>query len=144
VPLLAIVKVPNLSITTVDVTFDMEVKSSFTSSEKSSAELEAAADVTIGWGMLKAKVHIQGKVSSHKENTRTSDNSAKYHVAVHAEDRGMPEGLARVMDILQTSIAPSTIKRVTAGSTSSDSGASGQNGASGSGKTGKKGPAGNP
>ena len=112
VPLLAIVKVPNLSITTVDVTFDMEVKSSFTSSEKSSAELEAAADVTIGWGILKAKVHIQGKVSSHKENTRTSDNSAKYHVSVHAEDRGMPEGLARVMDILQTAIAPRKIESV--------------------------------
>jgi hypothetical protein len=110
VPLLALVRVPNLSITTVDVTFDMEVKSSFTSSEKSSAELEASADVTIGWGILKAKVHIQGKVSSHKENTRTSDNSAKYHVAVHAEDRGMPEGLARVMDILQTSIAPKKIQ----------------------------------
>lgn len=110
VPLLALVRVPNLSITTVDVDFDMEVKSSFTSTEKSEAELEASADVTIGWGFLKAKVHIQGKVSSHKENTRASDNSAKYHVAVHAEDRGMPEGLARVMDILQTSIAPKRIQ----------------------------------
>jgi hypothetical protein len=110
VPLLALVRVPNLSITTVDVDFDMEVKSSFTSTEKSSAELEASADVTVGWGFLKAKIHIQGKVSSHKENTRTSDNSAKYHVAVHAEDRGMPEGLARVMDILQTSIAPKKIQ----------------------------------
>lgn len=112
VPLLAIVKVPNLSITTVDVTFDMEVKSSFTSSEKTDKELEASADITMGWGFLKAKVHIQGKVSSHKENTRSSDNSAKYHVAVHAEDNGMPEGLARVMDILQTSIAPKKIEAV--------------------------------
>ena len=40
---------------------------------------------------------------------RTSDNSAKYHVAVHAEDRGMPEGLARVMDIMQSAIAPKSI-----------------------------------
>ncbi len=52
---------------------------------------------------------IQGKVSAHKESTRKSDNSAKYHVEVHAEDRGMPEGLARVMDILQTSVAPKVI-----------------------------------
>jgi hypothetical protein len=109
VPMLAIVQVPNLSITTVDVTFDMEVKSSFTSTEKAEAEAAMAADVTVGWGIFKAKVHIQGKVSSHKENTRSSDNSAKYHVAVHAEDRGMPEGLARVIDILQTSIAPRKI-----------------------------------
>jgi hypothetical protein len=112
VPLLAIVKVPNLSITTVDVTFDMEVKSSFSATEKSDAEAGMAADMTVGWGIFKAKVHIQGKVSSHKENTRSSDNSAKYHVSVHAEDRGMPEGLARVMDILHSSIAPKKITAV--------------------------------
>jgi len=109
VPLLSIVNIPSLSITTVDVTFDMEVKSSFSSTSKTDAEASMSADVKIGWGIFSAKVHIQGKVSSHKENTRTSDNSAKYHVAVHAEDRGMPEGLARVMDILQTSVAPRKI-----------------------------------
>jgi len=113
VPLLAIVKVPNLSITTVDVLFDMEVKSSYSSTEKTEAEASMGADVSVGWGVFSAKVHIQGKVSSHKENTRSSDNSAKYHVEVHAEDRGMPEGLARVMDILQSSIAP---KKITPGS----------------------------
>lgn len=109
VPLLAIVKIPNLSISTVDVVFDMEVKSSFSSTEKTEAEASMAADVTVGWGFVKAKVHIQGKVATHKENTRSSDNSAKYHVEVHAQDTGMPEGLARVLDILQTSIAPKRI-----------------------------------
>ncbi len=109
VPLLAIVKVPNLSITSVDVIFDMEVKSSFTSTEKTKAQAGMSADASIGWGVFKARVHIQGKVSSHKENTRSSDNSAKYHVEVHAVDSGMPEGLARVMDILHSSIAPSWI-----------------------------------
>lgn len=109
VPLLAIVNVPSLAITTVDVTFDMEVKSSFSSTSKTDAEASLSADVKVGWGIFSAKVHIQGKVSSHKENTRSSDNSAKYHVAVHAEDRGMPEGLARVLDILQTSVAPKKI-----------------------------------
>lgn len=109
VPLLALVRIPNLSIRTVDVTFDMEVKSSFSEKKASDAEASMAADVSVGWGVFSAKVHIQGKVSSHQENTRTSDNSAKYHVLVHAEDSGMPEGLARVMDILQTAIAPRKI-----------------------------------
>ena len=109
VPLIAIVKVPTLSITSVDVIFDMEVKSSFTSAEKTEVGAEMSADVSVGWGVFKARVHIQGKVSSHKENTRSSDNSAKYHVEVHAVDSGMPEGLARVMDILHSSIAPSKI-----------------------------------
>jgi hypothetical protein len=109
VPLLAIVKVPNLSIATVDVTFDMEVKSSYSQKESEDKKAEFAADITIGWSIFSAKVHLAGSVATHKENTRTSDNSAKYHVAVHAEDKGMPEGLARVLDILQTACAPRRI-----------------------------------
>jgi len=109
VPLLAIVKVPNLSITVVDVTFDMEVKSSFSSKESSDTQASLDAEMSVGWGCFKATAKIHGSVASHKENTRSSDNSAKYHVAVHAEDKGMPEGLARVMDILQTACAPRAI-----------------------------------
>lgn len=109
VPLLAIVKVPNLSIVNVDITFDMEVKSSFSQTESEDKKGEFSADMSIGWGVFSAKVHVAGSVATHKENTRTSDNSAKYHVAVHAEDKGMPEGLARVMDILQTACAPRRI-----------------------------------
>ncbi|HEU5137495.1 MAG TPA: DUF2589 domain-containing protein [Steroidobacteraceae bacterium] len=106
VPLLAIVKVPALSITTVDVNFDMEVKSSFSSKESQDLSASASLDASINWGIFSAKVHIQGSVATHKENTRTSDNSAKYVVSVHAEDKGMPEGLARVLDILQSAVAP--------------------------------------
>ncbi|MBB5876073.1 MULTISPECIES: DUF2589 domain-containing protein [Xanthomonas] len=109
VPLLAIVNVPSLSIQTVDITFDMEVKSSFSSKEKTDASASLSADVEYGFGLFKAKVHIQGSVSTSKENTRSSDNSAKYHVSVHAADKGPPEGLARVLDILQTSVAPRKI-----------------------------------
>ena len=106
VPLLAIVKVPALSITKVDISFDMEVKSSFASKESSDMSAKAAADMSFGWGPFSLKVHVEGSVATHKENTRTSDNSAKYHVQVLAEDSGMPEGLARVLDILQSSIQP--------------------------------------
>ncbi len=106
VPLLAIVKVPNLSVTKVDITFDMEVKSSFSQVESEDKKGEFGAEMSIGWGIFKATAHVSGSVATHKENTRTSDNSAKYHVEVHAEDNGMPEGLARVMDILQTACAP--------------------------------------
>jgi hypothetical protein len=109
VPLLAIVKIPALSITKVDITFDMEVKSSFSSKESLDASAKMAADVSVGWGPVSVKVHMEGSVSSHKENTRSSDNSAKYHVQVLAEDSGMPEGLARVLDILNTAIQPRAV-----------------------------------
>ena len=109
VPLLAIINVPSLAINSVDVIFDMEVKNSETTKESFDATASMSADASVGWGPFSLKVHIEGSVSSHKENTRQTDQSAKYHVEVHAKDSGMPEGLARVMDIIQSSVAPKSI-----------------------------------
>ena len=109
VPLLAIVNVPALSIDTVDVTFDIEVKSS-TSSQSSSdkdAELDATAGLKIGPFSLDVK--IKGSISCHESNTRSSDNSAKYHVQVHASQQKTPEGLMRMLDILSSAVAPSAV-----------------------------------
>jgi len=109
VPLLSIVPVPNLQIDTVDITFDMEVKSSEASTN--STDYEAAVDATgkVGYGPFSLEVKIHGQVKTHQENTRSSDNSARYHVAVHATNHGMPEGLARVFDMMASSVAPYSI-----------------------------------
>jgi len=111
VPLLSIVKVPSLAISTVGITFDMEVKNSETNKDSFDAAAKMEAQAQVGWGPFSLKVNITGSVSSHKENTRQSDQSAKYHVEVRAEDKGMPEGLARVLDIVQSSIAPRQISK---------------------------------
>lgn len=109
VPLLAIVPVPNLQIDTVNVNFDMEVRSS--TSEKSTQDQEGSVEGSgkAGWGPFSVSVTIKGKVSAHKEHTRSSDNSAKYHVEVSAKSAGIPEGLARVLDILATAATPRAI-----------------------------------
>lgn len=112
VPVLAIVKVPSLSISSVDITFDMEVKSSESSKDSTDTEASMDADMSFGWGMFKGKVKVHGQVATHKENTRTSDNSAKYHVEVHAVDSGMPEGLSRVLDMLAQSVAPKSVQQL--------------------------------
>lgn len=109
VPLLSVVNIPNLSIQTVDITFDMEVKSSTSTQESEDKEAGFTAKAKIGWGIFSATISAHGSISAHKEHTRSSDNSAKYHVAVHAADNGMPEGLSRVLDILQTAAAPKSI-----------------------------------
>lgn len=109
VPLLAVIKIPALAIDTVDITFDMEVKNS--ESEKSSEDKTGkfSADASVNYGIFSLKVHVEGSVATHKENTRSSDQSAKYHVEVHAADKGMPEGLARVLDIMNSAIAPKSV-----------------------------------
>lgn len=109
VPLLAIVKIPALAINTVDISFDMEVKNSERTSETEDKKGSFSADASVGWGPFSLKVHVEGSVATHKENTRQTDQSAKYHVQVLAEDKGMPEGLARVLDMMNTAIAPKTI-----------------------------------
>lgn len=105
IPLLAITPIPNLQIDNVDVLFDMEVKE--TSKSESSNDLSATGSATIGF--LGFKMSVTGSVSAHQSNTRSSDNSAKYHVEVSASNYGTPEGLARVLDMMATNISPSLV-----------------------------------
>lgn len=51
VPLLAIVKVPSLFIDTVDITFDMEVKSSSSQKESEDKAGKFSADMEAGWAV---------------------------------------------------------------------------------------------
>lgn len=105
VPMLAIMPIPNLQVDEVNVLFDMEVKQSEKS--ETATDLSATATGTLNLGIV--KVSISGSVSSHSSNTRSSDNSAKYHVDVRATNHGTPEGLARVLDMMAACISPSLV-----------------------------------
>ena len=109
VPLLAIVNVPALMIKSVDITFDMEVKSTEAHSDSTAASATASASASAGWGPFSAQVAISGSVSTAQSNTSSTDRSAKYHVEVRARDEGMPEGLSRVLSMLQRAIAPISV-----------------------------------
>ncbi|EKP0305444.1 DUF2589 domain-containing protein [Aeromonas veronii] len=109
VPVLAIVNIPSLMVDEVDITFDMEVKSAESSKETQDTKGDFSAKAKLGWGPFSVTATVSGSVASHKENTRSSDNSAKYHVHVHASQAGTPEGLSRVLDIIQDSVAPKSV-----------------------------------
>lgn len=109
IPLLSIVKIPTLAIDDMSITFDMEVKTAEASESSKDKSGEINADAKIGFGPFSAKVNIKGSISCHEKNTRSTDNSAKYHVSVHAKDYGTPEGLARVLDLLATASTPMSI-----------------------------------
>lgn len=102
VPMLAIVPIPNLQVDEVNILFDMEVKQS----EKSEKSLDLGASITGTMNLGIIKVSVSGSVSAHSSNTRSSDNSAKYHVDVRATNHGTPEGLARVLDMMAANVAP--------------------------------------
>ena len=114
VPLLSIVNVPSLQVDNVDIKFDMEVKSAVSSEAKSEKEGELDAEAKLGIGPFHMNVKIKGSVSTSESNTRSSDNSAKYHVEVHAAQAGTPEGLSRMLDMLSTACTPVAVKKTEA------------------------------
>lgn len=105
VPMLAIVPIPNLQVDEVNILFDMEVKQS----EKKDSSLDMSASLTGSAKIGPVKISVTGSVSAHESNTRSSDNSAKYHVDVRASNHGMPEGLARVLDMMAANVAPALV-----------------------------------
>lgn len=105
VPMLAIVPIPNLQVDEVNILFDMEVKQS----ERSETAVDVGATITGTARLGIISVSVSGSVSAHQANTRSSDNSAKYHVDVRATNHGTPEGLARVLDMMAANVAPSLV-----------------------------------
>ena len=61
-----------------------------------------------GWG-FHANFSVTGKVATHKENTRKTDNSAKYDVSVKATQLPATEGMLKLSDYLQEMMEPSLI-----------------------------------
>ena len=87
----------------------MEVKTSTMS--KSSVDTNSSVSATASggfWGM-KYSATVSGNVATHKENTRSTDNSAKYDVSVHAEQLPPTEGMLKLSDFLNQMLEPSAI-----------------------------------
>ncbi len=99
VPLLSIINIPSLCVDEIDINFDMEVSTQ--SASKSSTDSSAELSVKAGFGCWSAS--FTGKVSHHSENSRKSDTSAKYSIAVKGKQE-KPEGFMKVLDMLNNSI----------------------------------------
>jgi hypothetical protein len=109
VPMLPLIPLPSLAITSADISFTMEVKTSEV--DKSSTDVESSVSATASggfWGM-KYSATVAGKVATHKDNTRSTDNSAKYEVSVHAEQLPPTEGMLKLSDFLNEMLEPSAI-----------------------------------
>ena len=109
VPMLPLIPLPSLAITSADIEFTMEIKTSEVNkdSEDKSASFSATASGGF-WGM-KYSATMAGSVATHKENTRSTDNSAKYNVKVHAEQLPPTEGMLKLSDYLTQMLEPSLI-----------------------------------
>ena len=51
-------------------------------------------------------MNVTGKVTSSRENTRSTNQTAKYQVHVSARQQDPTEGLSKLMDIMASCIEP--------------------------------------
>ena len=49
-------------------------------------------------------LQINGNLSSTNKTSRSTDNSAKYHIKLSAKQHQVPEGMARILDMMAHSI----------------------------------------
>ena len=94
VPLLAIVNIPSLSIQSCDINFEMNV------SQTRTTEAEATLSASYKAWYSPVSVSFKGSVAS----SSTKSASAKYTVNVSAVDNGPPEGLTKVLSMLDKAI----------------------------------------
>lgn len=101
-PFIGLVPIPSLLVDKVDVDFQMEVTDTNVSKSSTSGSAETSASAK--WFGVTASV--SGKVSSSRENTRTTNQTAKYQVHVTASQQRPTEGLSKLMDIMAACIEP--------------------------------------
>lgn len=107
-PFLTLVPVPSLLIESVDIDFQREVTSTEKTQENFSSEVSTKAGDK---GLFsRVSVDVQGKISSSRENTRSTNQTDKYQVHVCARQQQPTEGMSKLMDILASCTAPLSIK----------------------------------
>ncbi|MFT4723960.1 MAG: hypothetical protein ACI9YP_000356 [Colwellia sp.] len=117
-PLLTIMPLNSLAVDSITVNFEMEVKSSFSNDQQTSAESESAAEgkfsAKVGYGCFSAEV--SGSVSSSSKSSSSDkshyekSNSAKYEINAHAGQLPLPEGVTTIIQAFSQNIAPIQLK----------------------------------
>ena len=105
-PFLGLVPIPSLLIDDVQIDFQMEVTDVATEKSSTNAEASVKAEASYNSLLVKGKVEVGGRVTSARENTRSTNQTAKYQVHVSARQQPPTEGLSRLMDLLAASIEP--------------------------------------
>lgn len=106
-PFLGLVPLPALLIDDVQIDFQMEVTAAESSKETSNSEVTTNVNSSFKFGCFASgSVSVNGKVSSSRENTRSTNQTAKYQIHVSARQQPPTEGMSKLMDIMASCVAP--------------------------------------
>lgn len=102
-PLLSMVPVPHLRIDSITTHFKYEI----TLAEKSEKEFNWGVDASAGTTGLLSKfisVSLKGNVSSKSREESVMNRSGMLEITVHASESPIPEGLAKILNLLASGI----------------------------------------
>ena len=113
-PLLTIIPLNSLAVDDVNITFEMEVKSSYgeDTSKEEERNISASAEweVKFGYGPISASIKgnasYDSKDSSSFSTHYEKSNSAKYTVSVHAGQLPLSKGVNTIIEAYTRSIVP--------------------------------------
>jgi hypothetical protein len=116
-PLLTIIPLNSLAVQTVDIGFEMEVKSSYGEDHSNESSKSMAAEVSfeakVNYGIFSASVKGSASTKSEDKTSESShyekSNSAKYTVAVKAAQIPLPGGVKTIIDAFAGAITPTTL-----------------------------------
>lgn len=110
-PLLGVVPIPALLVDTVIIDFSMTVESMTKSDDTNTTSGSASGKVGGMWELFSGSLKVSGSVSTQRENTRSTDKTAKYDVHVEAHQQPPTEGMSKLMDLLATACEPIQIQQ---------------------------------
>lgn len=101
-PIIALVPVPAFTMEETTVRFTMEIKEVETKKDINTSESSYGSGFSY-WGF---SANIAGKVTASSENTRSSDQSAKYDIYARASQQPAAEGMSKLSSIFASVIEP--------------------------------------
>lgn len=107
-PLLSIVPIPHLRIDSLTVNFQYQVNQVL----KDEQTRDANASIEIGSGAALSpwvKATLKGTVATRSAQESTTNRSGTLDITVHASEAPMPEGLAKLLSILASSITAKAV-----------------------------------
>lgn len=117
-PLLTIIPLNSLAVDEVNVSFEMEVKSSFACEKSNHDQIEEKHGSTISKKITETNLSAEltgviggtDKSDSSKTSSFKKSNSAKYEISTHAGQLPLPIGVTTIIETFTQSIAPIHLK----------------------------------
>lgn len=112
VPILTMMPIPFIRIATTDLEFNVKINSVTSTENTSSTEAKASTSASYKHKGLLASggININASVSHQSKKSEKEEVKKEYslNIKIHAVQDDMPEGLSRILDVLEESIVPKT------------------------------------